>query len=68
MDYLWGKETFTTKSLNVVWHNEQGMLEIVCVCSFLLLCTFLVLKTISSINTDEDRIVRLSSSIKAVKA
>lgn len=54
MGYLWGKETFTTRSLNSVWNNEQGMLEIVCVCSFLPLCTMTVLKTTSSINSNEN--------------
>lgn len=54
MGYLWGKETFTTKSLNIVWNNEQGMLEIVCVCSFLPLCAVAVLKTTSSISSDEN--------------
>lgn len=67
MGYLWGKETFTTKSLNVVWNNEQGMLEIVCVCSFLPLCTITVLKTTSSINSDENRMLHLVLPLRLLR-
>lgn len=62
-----GKETFTTKGLNVVWTNEQGMLEMIVFVHFFLFVPSWFWRQLDSL-TGIKLNATFSSSIQPVEA